>query len=51
MPTEDFDPSMHQAVQQVESDDHESGKIVTVFQNGYRIGTKVLRFAMVSVAQ
>ena len=51
VPTEDFDPSMHQAVQQVESDDHESGKIVTVFQNGYRIGTKVLRFAMVSVAQ
>ena len=51
VPTEDFDPSMHQAVQQVQSDDHESGKIVTVFQNGYRIGTKVLRFAMVSVAQ
>ncbi|MCR4779910.1 MAG: nucleotide exchange factor GrpE [Ruminiclostridium sp.] len=51
VPTEDFDPSMHQAVQQVQSDDHESGKIVSVFQNGYRIGTKVLRFAMVSVAQ
>ncbi len=51
VPTEDFDPSMHQAVQQVQSDDHESGKIVTVFQNGYRIGAKVLRFAMVSVAQ
>lgn len=51
VPTEDFDPSMHQAVQQVQSDEHESGKIVTVFQNGYRIGSKVLRFAMVSVAQ
>ena len=51
VPVEDFDPSMHQAVQQVESDDHESGKIVNVFQNGYRIGTKVIRFAMVSVAQ
>lgn len=51
VPAEDFDPSMHQAVQQVESADHESGKIVTVFQNGYRIGSKVLRFAMVSVAQ
>ena len=51
VPTEDFDPSMHQAVQQVQSDDHESGKIVSVFQNGYRIGSKVLRFAMVSVAQ
>ena len=51
VPAEDFDPAMHQAVQQVQSDDHESGKIVNVFQNGYRIGTKVIRFAMVSVAQ
>ena len=51
VPTEVFDPSMHQAVQQVQSDDTESGKIVSVFRNGYRIGTKVLRFAMVSVAQ
>ena len=51
VPAEDFDPSMHQAVQQVQSDDHESGKIVNVFQNGYRIGQKVIRFAMVSVAQ
>lgn len=48
--TEDFDPAVHQAVQQVESD-LESGKIVSVFQNGYKIGTKVLRFAMVTVAQ
>ena len=48
--TEDFDPAVHQAVQQVESE-LESGKIVTVFQQGYKIGTKVLRFAMVNVAQ
>lgn len=48
--TEDFDPAVHQAVQQVESE-LESGKIVTVFQQGYKIGTKVLRFAMVTVAQ
>jgi len=48
--TEDFDPAVHQAVQQVESE-LESGKIVTVFQQGYKIGTKVLRFAMVAVAQ
>ena len=49
VPTEDFDPAMHQAVQQVQSDSLESGKIASVFQNGYRIGTKVLRFAMVAV--
>lgn len=49
--TEDFDPSVHQAVQQVESDELESGKIAGVFQNGYKIGAKVLRFAMVSVVK
>lgn len=49
--TEDFDPSVHQAVQQVESDELESGKVAAVFQNGYKIGTKVLRFAMVTVVQ
>ena len=49
VPTEDFDPAMHQAVQQVPSNELESGKIASVFQNGYRIGTKVLRFAMVAV--
>lgn len=48
---EDFDPSVHQAVQQVPSDTLESGKIATVFQNGYKIGSKVLRFAMVAVVQ
>lgn len=49
VPTEDFDPSIHQAVQQVESEELESGKIASVFQNGYRIGTRVIRFAMVAV--
>ena len=48
--TEDFDPAVHQAVQQVESE-LESGKVVTVFQQGYKIGNKVLRYAMVAVAQ
>lgn len=48
--TEDFDPAVHQAVQQVESE-MESGKIVTAFQKGYKIGNKVLRFAMVTVAK
>ena len=45
----EFDPSVQQAVQQVQSDEAEKGKIVTVFQKGYKIGDKVIRFAMVSV--
>lgn len=46
----DFDPSMHQAVQQVPADEeHKSGQIASTFQKGYKIGNKVLRFAMVAV--
>lgn len=47
--TVDFNPSYHQAVQQVQSDELESGKISAVFQKGYKLGDKVLRFAMVAV--
>lgn len=46
----DFDPSVHQAVQQVPAEDgQESGQIASTFQKGYKIGNKVLRFAMVAV--
>ncbi len=52
VPAEEFDPTIHQAVQMVEpGEGNESGKIAQVFQNGYRIGAKVLRFAMVTVYQ
>ncbi len=47
-----FDPSMHQAVQQVPAaEGQESGEISSVFQKGYKLGEKVLRFAMVAVVQ
>lgn len=45
----DFNPAYHQAVQQVQSDELESGKIAATFQKGYKIGDKVLRFSMVAV--
>ena len=44
-----FDPTMHQAVQQVESDELESGTVAATFAKGYKIGDKVIRFAIVSV--
>jgi len=47
---EDFDPAVHQAVQHVESE-LESGKVVQTFQKGYKIGNKIIRFAMVSIAK
>lgn len=44
-----FDPSMHQAVQRVESDELESGMVATTFAKGYKIGDRVIRFSMVAV--
>jgi molecular chaperone GrpE len=48
---EGFDPNFHDAVMQVESDEHESGQIVQVLQKGYTYRDRVLRPAMVSVAK
>jgi len=47
-----FDPHLHEAVAQVESQDHpEDGTIVEEVQAGYTIHDKVLRPAMVKVAK
>lgn len=45
-----FNPSFHQAVQRVDDSDAESGAVVQTFAKGYKIGDKVIRFAMVAVA-
>lgn len=47
---EPFDPNVHHAVQQTDSDAHESGEIVTTFQKGYRYKERTLRDAMVVIA-
>ena len=44
----EFDPNYHQAVMQVESDEHNSGDIVQVLQKGYTLKDRLLRPAMVS---
>lgn len=46
----DFDPQLHQAVQRVDQDGVESGKVAKTFAKGYKINDKVIRFAMVAVA-
>ena len=46
-----FDPNQHEAVQMVPSDDHESGFIVETLRKGYKRGEKVIRPAMVRIAQ
>ena len=44
------DPNLHEAVAQIESEDHESGQIIEVIQTGYTIGERVLRPARVCIA-
>ncbi len=45
-----FDPQLHNAVMHIESDELEENVIAQVFQKGFKIGDKVVRFAMVQVA-
>ena len=45
-----FDPNLHNAVMHVEDEQYGDGEIVEVFQKGYCKGDKVIRYAMVKVA-
>lgn len=47
---EPFNPDIHNAVQRVDSPDHESGEIVNTFQKGFRYKERTLRDAMVVIA-
>lgn len=46
-----FDPEKHEAIQQVETPDAETGTVVEQYQKGYFIHDRLLRPAMVSVAK
>ena len=48
--TETFDPNLHNAVMHVEDEAYGESEIVEVFQKGYAKGDKVIRYAMVKVA-
>ena len=45
-----FDPNLHNAVMHIESEELGENTISQVFQKGFKIGDKVVRFAMVQVA-
>ena len=47
---ETFDPSLHNAVMHVEDENVGENTVVDVFQTGFKLGDKVIRFAMVKVA-
>lgn len=47
---EDFDPNFHNAIMMEDSTEYESGKVTGVLQKGYVLNNKVIRPAMVKVA-
>ena len=47
---EKFDPELHNAVMHVDDGEKGENEIVEVFQKGFKLGEKVIRFAMVKVA-
>ena len=47
---EEFDPNLHNAVMHIDSEELGENIIAQVFQKGFKLGDKVVRFAMVQVA-
>ena len=47
---EAFDPNIHNAVMHTEDENAEENTITQVFQKGFKMGEKIVRFAMVQVA-
>ena len=47
---DEFDPNLHNAVMHIESEELAENTISQVFQKGFKIGDKGVRFAMVQVA-
>lgn len=45
-----FDPNLHNAVMHVEDENFGENTVCDVFQAGFQLGDKVIRFAMVKVA-
>jgi molecular chaperone GrpE len=45
-----FDPNFHNAVMHIDDESLGEGEIVEVFQKGYLYGDRVIRYAMVKVA-
>lgn len=46
-----FDPNMHEAITQEPGDGRESGQVIAVIQQGYMLGERVIRPALVRVAK
>ena len=49
-PGDAFDPNLHNAVMHIDDENLAENTISMVFQKGFKLGDKVIRFAMVQVA-
>ncbi len=49
-PGDVFDPNIHNAVMHVDDENFGENTIAQVFQKGFKVGEKIVRFAMVQVA-
>jgi molecular chaperone GrpE len=47
----EFDPNFHEAISHEPANGAQSGHVIGVVQNGYMIGERVIRPALVRVAQ
>ena len=45
-----FDPNLHNAVMHIDDENFGENTICQVFQKGFKLGDKIVRFAMVQVA-
>ncbi|HMN15133.1 MAG TPA: nucleotide exchange factor GrpE [Bellilinea sp.] len=48
---EEFDPTIHEAVSHEDNDAVESGKVIGVVKQGYKLGDRIVRPALVRVAK
>ena len=49
-PGDVFDPNLHNAVMHIDDEAYGENTIAQVFQKGFKVGEKIVRFAMVQVA-
>lgn len=46
-----FDPNLHEAVMQLDSDEHDEGTVLGEVRRGYRLGDRVIRPSLVQVSR
>ena len=47
---ETFDPNYHESINHVDDEQYGEQEVIEVFRKGYKLGDKVIRYAMVKVA-